>query len=384
MDHPFLFWLAAATLAAVAGMLLQLAVAGRTLRDLREVAPLAAADAPRVTVVIAARDEARGIEPALRSVLALEGAVEVVVVDDRSTDGTGAILDRMAGAEPRLHVLHVAELPAGWLGKNHALHLGAQAARGELLCFTDADVVMRPDTLLRATAYLRRERLDHLTIAPRVVMPGALLQAFGVGFGIFFALFARPWKARDPRSASHVGIGAFNLLRADAYCAVGTHEAIRMRPDDDMKLGKLVKKHGLAQDFLFGAGHLSVEWYASLSEAVRGLRKNAFAGVDYRLGTVLVATLGQLLVFIVPFPALLLTTGATRLLYAAAAAILLAMYVGAARAQHTPLRYAVLFPLTSVVFLIALWNSTLYTLRRGGIEWRGTHYPLEALRANRV
>jgi glycosyltransferase involved in cell wall biosynthesis len=385
MEHPLIFWLAALTLAAIAAALLELAVAGRRLGDLAGVAPLPAGEMPPVSVVIAARDEARGIEAALRSVLAQEGEdVQVVVVDDRSSDGTGAILDRLADVEPRLEVIHVAALPAGWLGKNHALQRGAEAARGELLCFTDADVVMAPDTLRRAAAYLQRERLDHLAVAPRVVMPGALLQAFGVAFGVFFSLFAKPWKVRDPASRHHIGIGAFNLLRAASYRRIGCHRAIRMRPDDDMKLGKLVKKHGLAQDFLFGAGHLSVEWYASVPEALRGLRKNAFAGVDYRLGVVLLATAGQLLLFVFPFAAVLLTGGSTRVLYAASVALLLAVFAGAARAQRTPLWHAVLFPLASLLFVAALWNSTLYTLRHRGIEWRGTRYPLDELRANRV
>ena len=385
MDHPALLWLAALTAAGLAAAFGELAVGGRRLRNLHDVAPLAPPAMPAVSVVIAARNEARAIEPALRSVLAQEGErVEVVVVDDRSDDATGAILDRMAAGEPRLRVVHVRELPAGWLGKTHALQVGAAAAGGELLLFTDADVRMRPDTLRRAAAYLLGEGLDHLTVAPRVVMPGAFLQAFGVAFGLFFSLFAKPWKVRDPRSRSHVGIGAFNLLRADAYRRIGSHEAIRMRPDDDMKLGKLVKKHRLAQDFLFGAGQISVEWYASVGEAVRGLRKNGFAGVDYRLHVVVLATIAQLLVFVFPFVAVALTTGPARLLNAVAVAIMLGTYAGAARAQRLPAWHAVFFPATSLLFLAALWNSTAYTLRHRGIEWRGTHYPLDELRANRV
>lgn len=384
MEHPLFFWLAAATAAALAAAFAELAFAGRRLDHLARVAPLAADRMPPVSVVIAARDEARGIEAALRSVLALEGSrVEVVVVDDRSSDGTTGILARMAAADPRLRVVRVDVLPPGWLGKNHALHRGAREATGELLCFTDADVVMRPDTLRRAVAHLERNGLDHLTLAPRVVMPGTLLQAFGVTFGVFFSLYAKPWRVRDPASPHHVGIGAFNLLRAGAYRQIGTHRAIRMRPDDDMKLGKLVKTHGLAQDFLFGAEHLSVQWYATVREAVRGLRKNAFAAVDYRLAAVVAATAAQLLLFVFPFVALLLATGWTRLLNGFAVLVLLAVFAGAARAQRTPAWHAVLFPATVLVFLAALWNSTLYTLRHRGIEWRGTHYPLDELRANR-
>ena len=385
MDSPFLFWLAALTAVFLAGVFVELAAGSVRLRYLRDVEPLDPARMPSVSVVIAARNEARGIEPALHSVLALQGErIEVVAVDDRSDDGTGDILDRMARSDPRLRVVHVAELPAGWLGKNHALWLGAQAARGELLLFTDADVVMAPDTVLRAAAYLRREGLDHLTLGPRVILPGVVLTTFAVAFGIFFAMFTRPWRVRDPRSRSHVGIGAFNLVRGEAYRAMGTHRAIAMRPDDDVKLGKLVKKHGFAQGFVFGAEHVSVEWYHSLGEVVRGLRKNGFAGVDYRLSLVVLATLMQLVVFMWPFAAVWVTDGWTRVLYAVAVGFILLLYAGGARAQRTPMWYGILFPVASALFIFVVWNATLYALLNRGIEWRGTHYSLDELRANRV
>ena len=385
MTESILFWLAAGTVVLWAAGFVALARGGRSLKQLHQLPPGDPARMPSVSIVIAARNEERGIEPALRSVLRQQGArIEVVAVDDRSEDATGAILDRMAAEEPRLRVVHVAELPPGWLGKNHALWLGAQAARGELLLFTDADVVMRPDTVLRAARYLADEGLDHLTAAPRVIMPGALLQAFGVVFTIMFSFFTRPWKVRDRRSRAHVGIGAFNLVRADTYRRVGTHRAIAMRPDDDVKLGKLVKKNGGAQEFVIGAEMISVEWYHSVREAVRGLRKNGFAGVDYRLSLVIFATVSHLVFILWPFVAVWMTDGWTRALYAAAIAIMLLTYAGSAAAQGSPVWHGVLFPVASMMFIFVVWNATLYALVNRGIEWRGTHYPLDELRANRV
>lgn len=377
--------LAAITVAVVVAMLAELLRGNGALRFLdREPAP-DGASVPSVSVVIAARDEERGIEAALRSVLAQDHPrMEVTVVDDRSTDGTPAVLARLAAAEPRLRVVRIDALPPGWLGKNHALHRGAAGARGALILFTDADIVMRPDAVRRAAGHLAREGLDHLTLAPRVAMPGLFLQAFGVFFGIMFTLFARPWRASDPEDPAHVGIGAFNLLRAEAYRAIGGHAPIRMRPDDDVKLGKLVKRHRLRQDFAMGTGLLRVEWYHTVRGAVHGLRKNAFAGLDYRLSLVLLATLVQLLFLVWPFAALLVTDGAAFALYLTAVLLLLAMYAGGAHHQGAPLWGALLFPLLGILFLVIVWNSTLYTLRHRGIEWRGTHYPLDELRANRV
>jgi glycosyltransferase involved in cell wall biosynthesis len=382
--QTLLLWHAAAAVLLAVGVFVELARSARAMRRLTEIPPLDAAALPATSVVIAARNEARGIEPALRSVLALHGATEVVVVDDRSDDGTGEILDRLAEEAPHLRVLHVRELPAGWLGKTHALQVGADAARGELLLFTDADVVMAPDTLLRAGGRLVREGLDHVTVAPRVPMPGVLLQAFGIIFGIFFLLWVRPWRIRDPRSPNHVGVGAFNLVRAEAYRRAGAHHAIAMRPDDDVKLGKVIKKHGGAQELVDGGGLVSVEWYATLGEAVRGLRKNGFAAVDYRVWVVILATVVHLAFFVAPFAGVLAASGAARVLYLAAAAVLVAVAAGAALRQGSSPLYGLLFPICTLFFLFVLWNATLYALVNRGIEWRGTHYPLDELKANRV
>ncbi|MDB4947705.1 MAG: glycosyl transferase family 2 [Gemmatimonadetes bacterium] len=383
--HALHLWLAAVAAAAQLAVLADLALGGRRLRLLRDVPTPAPSDpVAAVSVVVAARNEARGVEAGVRSLLALHAAAEVIVVDDRSDDETGAILNRIAAGHPRLRVIHLAELPPGWLGKNHALWRGAAESAGELLLFTDADVVMEPTALSRAAAYLAQEGLDHVTVAPRVHMPGALLQAFAVAFGLFFSVYARPWKARDPRSRRHVGIGAFNLLRAEAYRAAGTHRAIAMRPDDDMKLGKIVKKAGLRQDFLVGGELVGVEWYASVRELVEGLKKNAFAGLEYSVPAVVASTLLHLLVYTLPWIGVLAAHGAARALYGVAVAVMLLLFAGAARVQRIPVRYALLFPAACLLFVYIVWNAAAYTLRTGGIEWRGTRYPLAELRANRV
>ena len=383
--NTFLFWLAVTTAASFLLVAAELVRGRGKLRYLSAVDPLPGAELPLVSVVVAARDEERNVEVAMGSILAQDLAqMELVVVDDRSADRTGEILDRMAAADPRLRVVHVRELPSGWLGKNHALDLGAAEAGGELILFTDADIVMAPDTVRLAASYMVRERLDHLTMAPRIDMPGFLLQAFGVLFGICFLLFSRPWKARDPRSPSHIGIGAFNLVRASSYRRIGTHRAIAMRPDDDMKLGKLMKKNGQRQDFLVAVSHVSVEWYRSIPEAVRGLRKNGFAGLDYRVSLVVFATLTQLAFLIFPFIAVFLTTGTTRLLYAFSVAMILGLFGGAAREQRAPIWGGIAVPFASLLFIVIVWNAMLYALFHRGIEWRGTHYPLDELRANRI
>src|SRR5262249_47556006 len=125
---------------------------------------------PSVAIIVAARNEAAMVEQATRSLLALDYPdLSVIAVDDRSTDGTGPILDVLATGDSRLQVVHIHELPAGWLGKTHALQSAAETASARWLLFTDADVVFAPDTLLRAIALAERSRIDHLAVVPDVV-----------------------------------------------------------------------------------------------------------------------------------------------------------------------------------------------------------------------
>lgn len=352
---------------------------------LEDAPPLDAPDPPRVSIIIPALNEERNIEEALRSVLAQDyAALEFIVIDDRSTDRTGAILDAMAAADARLGVVHVTELPEGWLGKNNALQLGAARARGEILLFTDADIVMHPTAVRRAVGVMLAHGLDHLAALPQIAMSTFMTRIFVGAFGIFFTLFTKPWKARDPRSPRYIGIGAFNMVRREAYQASGTHAAIAMRPDDDLKLGKLIKRRGLRQEMVFGRGMLHVEWYASLGEAIRGLTKNTFAGVEYSIATVLGATVFQFLFFVWPFLGILLTHGWTRALNAAAAAAIVWICHDTARFHNGRSWYGLFFGISTLIFIYVMWRSMVLTLVNRGIDWRGTHYPLEKLKANRV
>lgn len=374
---------AGATALVLAGALVDFVVGHRRLRLLRHEPPTS--DNRRVSVIVAARNEARGIESALRSVLRLDyPALEVIVVDDRSTDETGSILDRLARQHPHLTVIHVSALPDGWLGKNHALFVAAEAASGELLLFTDADVVFEPSTLTRAVSYLERERLDHVAAIPDVRVPGLALNAFVTAFGVFFSLYARPWKARDPKSRYHIGIGAFNLIRADAYRAIGTHRAIAMRPDDDLKLGKLVKKHGFRQDAVHGQDLVIVEWYSSLREMIDGLMKNAFAGVEYSLLALVGATVALVLINVWPFIGLATSHGLTRAFHGASVVFIVLLFWTSTGFAVDRLGYVVAYPAAALLFAYVMWRSALVATIRGTVTWRGTAYPLAQLRANRI
>jgi glycosyltransferase involved in cell wall biosynthesis len=357
----------------------------RMVQALRDIPPVVRQSAPKVSVIVAARNEERNIREALQSLLELSYPdYELIVVDDRSEDATGPILDEMATVCPRLRVIHIYSLPEGWLGKNHALWAGSKVAAGELLLFTDADIVMEPTVLTRAVAFLEESDLDHLAATPSMCMPTTFLSMFGASFIIYFSLFARPWKARDPGSSCHIGIGAFNLVRRNAYLRVGGHETIRLRPDDDVKLGKIIKKAGLRQEVAYAPDFLAVEWYSSVREAIKGLEKNAFSGADYNVPLILFGCLFHIACSIWPFIAIFVTHGAVRAVYAAVVCMLVISFVDSARFHHAKAWHVVGYPLTTALFVFILIRTMVLNLVQGGIYWRGTFYSLKELKGNRV
>jgi cellulose synthase/poly-beta-1,6-N-acetylglucosamine synthase-like glycosyltransferase len=375
---------------AAATLLIHLATAVAVWRGARSIRFLAdqpslSGSSPRVSIVIPARNEERNVEEALRSVLALDyDNLEIDVVEDRSTDSTGAILDRMAAANPRVRVIQVRELPPRWLGKNHALELGGRKATGDYLLFTDADIVMAPTALRRAVGAMEADGLDHLAVSPEIERRSLLFEMFIGVFSLFFSIYLKPWKVRDPRTPNHVGIGAFNLVRASAWRAIDGFQRIAMRPDDDLKLGKLLKMSGFRQEMMFGRGMLRVEWYRSVRELIQGLMKNAFPGVDYRFSVVVSATVGQLTLLVWPFLALFLTSGPTRWLNLASLTVLFTLCWLNAPLAGVRRWHGVGFPFATLLFLYIVWRSMLTILWNDGIDWRGTHYPLAELKANKV
>ncbi len=372
--------LAALTALLLGGLFIDFAVGHRRLRFLKDVTP--ARIGPPLSIVVAARNEARGIEAAVSSLLRLDyPALEIVVVNDRSTDETGAILRRLGKTFPRLTIVDISELPDGWLGKNYALHTGARSAKGELLLFTDADILFEPSTLRRAVTLMEEQHTDHLAVIPDIDVPGLALNAFVSAFGVFFSMYSRPWKVRDPKSSAHIGVGAFNLLRAEVYRAIGGHRPIAMRPDDDMKLGKLVKKHGFRQDVAVGHDVIVVEWYASVGELIDGLMKNAFAGVDYSLWKVAGSSVALFLMDVWPVAALFLTSGTTRVLNAISVLLLVLVFW---TVNGRRVAYVLGFPAAALLFIYIMWRSALIAVLSGKITWRGTAYPLSQMRANRI
>jgi hypothetical protein len=225
--------------------------------------------------------------------------------------------------------------------------------------------------------------LDHLTLPPEIVCRSVLLRSFVAAFTLVFEMTQRPWRVGDPQAHEHVGVGAFNLMRKDAYERSGTHRAIRMRPDDDMKLAKLLKRHGFRQGVAYGEGLLSVEWHQTLPDAVRGLSKSMFSSLDYRIGATVAGVLMLLLTNVLPVFALFsryMTGTLCRLNFLST--FLLYAYRARHFGDNTPWWYAMLHPFGICVFIYAMLRSLSTTLVKGGIDWRETRYPLSELKDN--
>lgn len=383
----FLFYLAAVNLFLALLSSLQLLLGDRLIVKLQDVdiSSLPDAPLPRVSIIIPARNEERDIEEALQSLLSQDyDNLEILTVNDRSCDRTGEILDSAAKNNPQLRVMHLTELPPGWVGKNYALHYAAERSSGELLLFTDADVVMAPSTIRRAVVYARDNEIDHLSVWPEVRMPTWLLRSFAIVFALYFNAWIRPWKAKNPKSRAYVGIGAFNLIAAEVYRAIGTHKVIAMRPDDDLKLGKIVKQHGYRQEMLNGIGFIYVPWYASVGELTEGFMKNPSAAVNYNVPVMVLATVPILVLDIWPVIAVFLTTGITRLLYTAVLLVYLLLGWRTAGALNIKQWCVLGFPLAMLLHVYILWRAALHTLINNGISWRDTHYSLAELKANKV
>lgn len=373
-------WLAIVSLVVVAAVCLEVGIGWRRIAHLKDMPPADGGALPRVSIIVSALNEADTIEPALRSLLRIDYPnLEVIVINDRSSDATPAILDRIAGEHPGLRVLHLAHLPHGWLGKNHALQQGASYAQGDYLLFTDADAVFDESALRRAIGYCEQYRVDHLTLFFDLVARTQLLRIMILSFATGFMSRFKPWKVNE--STSHyVGVGGFNLVRRRAYLDVGGHAAMPLAVLDDMVLGRRIKEHGYRQHVLFGTEMVTIEWYRSTPEMARGMEKNIFSAFDYRLGQLVAVTLLMIALRIWPWIALFVTSGITWWLNAAIIVIGLALYADLLHARGWSYRCLFFAPAAPLVELLIWWRGSVLALARQGIDWRGTRYPLKDLR----
>ncbi len=337
-----------------------------------------------LTVVVPARNEEASIAATLDALLLADyAALKVLVIDDRSTDRTGAIVDAYVAeaatrAPGRLGVIHITDLPEGWLGKTFALQVATENSASEYVLYTDADVLFSPSVLRRAMAFAEAEQADHV-----VVLPTMQVKSWGEGvvLGFFQVLgmwAARPWRVSDAKAQDTVGVGAFNLVRREALEELGGWLPQRMAILEDITLGRRMKLAGMRQRLAFAPGLVLVHWAAGGFGLVRVMTKNLFSAFNFRPVLLLGAVLWMVAFFVAPLAELgwWPTLGAGVVVLCSVGAL----YRVVGRVSAIDARYGWLYPLGALAFVWAMLRSMLAVMWRRGVMWRGTFYPLRELR----
>ncbi len=343
---------------------------------------------PRVSIVMAARDEAADVGDAVRSRLADDYPdLQVILVDDRSTDGTGEAAVAAAGGDERFSLVRVDELPSGWLGKVNAMQQGLAQADGEWLLFSDGDVAVKPGTLRQSIGYCESRDIDLLALVPSFKAGSFLIDGVWVVFMRGLIVMADPAKVRDPASKVALGAGAFNLVRRSAYEATGGFEHLRMETGDDVALASMVKKAGGQLDLVDGSMYANVAIYRSVRELMVGIEKNGSttAAVPFPLLLLGFALLTGLV--FAPFMAAAVGLTAGPAWLGVVGLFTLAIYTASEMYglwRNTGMWFpAIVWPVGFLILVYGMLRSTWLAHRRGGVYWRETFYSLEELEAGR-
>jgi chlorobactene glucosyltransferase len=346
-------------------------------------------DAPLISVYVPARNEERNIRDCVESILAQDYTnIEVIVLDDRSTDATPEILRQFMARDDSLQVIHGTDLPAGWAGKPHALFQASAAAHGEWLCFVDADTFLSPAALSSCYVKAIETKADLFTIMTfqilgsfweKVVMP-IVMTALSVGFS--------PRKVNDPKRRDAIANGQFILIQRSVYDSIGGHERVKDQIVEDKAIAEQVKWNGYRLVVANGFSVARTRMYTSLSEMWEGWTKNIYLGLSDRPSLVLLGVLGAFLALvaalILPLWPMLgifwyLQGGGWLALSVVAESLILWTMVLYARTQVATSMgispwYAFTLPLGSAVFAAMMIASTWKALSGQGVLWKGRRY----------
>jgi chlorobactene glucosyltransferase len=346
-------------------------------------------NAPLISVCVPARNEERNIRACVEAILAQDYRnFEVIVLEDRSTDGTAGLLRQLSAHEDKLKVIHGSDLPKGWAGKPHALYQASAVARGEWLCFVDADTFLSPNTLSACYAKAMDTNADMFTIMTfqilgsfweKVVMP-IVMTALSVGFS--------PRKVNDPQSKDAIANGQFILIRRSVYDAIGGHESVRDQIVEDKAIAERVKWNGYRLVVANGVSVARTRMYTSLPEMWEGWTKNIYLGLSDRSSLMLLGVFGAFLALVAalilplwPLLGLLwyLRDGGWLAVIVIIESSILWAFVIYARAQvatgmEVSSWYAFTLPLGAALFAGMMFTSAWRVLSGRGVTWKGRSY----------
>lgn len=341
---------------------------------------------PLISVIITACNEADTIEKAVNSRLEDDYlALEFLLVEDRSTDGTSEIVDSIAARDKRVKAIHISELPDGWLGKVHALYRGVQEASGEWFLFSDADVHVKPGTLRQLIARCEKEKFDHTTVLPEFISAGLFIDAaVSVLLRVLIAL-GRVYNIEDRNSNVSGGAGAFNLVRRSAFEKTKGFPWLKMEIIDDVTLGQMLKTSGANATAVRGKGFVEICWYPSFRNALEGMGRAMVAALgNYNFFRLVIAGCVAFIVDMGIFAAFI-PVGVPYLPYLGlfGAAVGVAAAITANRLLSLPILPGILLPLGHTLVLFLTLCGGVKLAANKGIIWRGTHYHKKQLRQGR-
>ena len=344
---------------------------------------------PKLSVVIAACNEELTIKDALKTIIQQRYPdIEIIVINDRSKDNTGKIIDELSITDPRIKVIHIESLPSGWLGKVYALNKGAASAIGEWILFTDADIHFETTTFQRAVGHCVEQNLDHLAILPRQVNPSGeiWLNVTILAFLTIFIQKAKPSSIKNIGSSEYTGSGGFNLVRRSAFEKTPGFEWLKMEVLDDVGLGLMLKKQGFTASLSISNKDISVIWYRTLKEMISGLEKNSFLASAQ--GNILkLLSLMALLYLYISTPVLAFCLGGNYVKIAAFIALLsfVISTIYVSRRLERSVLHLFLRPIGLLIISFIVFRSAFKNIKHGGIYWRGTFYSMkELLQGQRV
>lgn len=342
-------------------------------------------DDETVTVVVPARDEEAVLESALCSRL-LDGDphLRFIFVNDRSSDSTGSIMERVASGDPRVEVLHVEHLPAGWLGKVHAMQSGVEKSSSDWLLLSDADVHFKAGTIRSAVDLATAREVDHIALIPSIKSPSIGLRFCLVPLLRSLSFMVRLWSVHDPASTAAMGVGAFNLVRRGTLDHAGGLESLRMEVIDDIGVGTIIKQHGGASLVAAGREGILISWYDRFDEFLRGIERGT-AHLPRRIPRMVPVILCLILFLFEVSPFLFLLawpwSPALGWIGAAVSTVVVLLSITLARYFGLPLAASAAVPIGVSLGLYAAVRCIMKGGRDGSINWRGTRYKVKELQA---
>lgn len=344
---------------------------------------------PTVSVIIPARNEEPNIATCLDGLLNSHypaDRLQVIVMDDQSSDRTPEIVSTLAARHPNLRLIHGRPLPAGWSGKTHSCHQGAAQAEGEWLVFLDADTYAKPDLLPVTLSHAMQQRFDVLSIIPFQILGSLQERLWLPGVFLGFASFIDFGRVNDPQDPFALANGQFLLFRREAYERIGGHAAIKQELNDDLAFARLAKQQGLYFHCLFGEQLVETRMYRSLEQVWKGFSRNAaeiiqassclrllrdaFRSVMVAAGTVAAPALTLIAYRSAPTLSNLLAVWTAAL----ASGALLLLFRLSIKALRLPARYSFTMPLGLSLHAMLCLNSFWQT-RYGTRKWKDREYP---------